>query len=150
MQDRKQQFEALMSQYGEHHQNDTNIKMHCLAIPLIYFSALALLWCLLSLLPIALNLVWVIALMVCIYYLRLSVKHGLLMSVLTVLMLLAIEWLSTTPVSVLWSSITVFVSMWILQFWGHKIEGKKPSFFEDLRFLLIGPLWWSDHFVKRS
>jgi uncharacterized membrane protein YGL010W len=30
---------------------------------------------------------------------------------------------------------------WIGQFYGHKIEGKKPSFLKDLEFLLIGPLW---------
>ena len=38
-------------------------------------------------------------------------------------------------------SLTVFVVAWIGQFIGHKIEGKKPSFFDDLRFLLIGPLF---------
>jgi uncharacterized membrane protein YGL010W len=38
-----------------------------------------------------------------------------------------------------WASI--FVVAWIGQFVGHKIEGKKPSFFEDLQFLLIGPAW---------
>jgi uncharacterized membrane protein YGL010W len=41
----------------------------------------------------------------------------------------------------LYASITIFVIGWIGQFWGHKIEGKKPSFAKDLQFLLIGPLW---------
>ena len=42
----------------------------------------------------------------------------------------------------LWqSSIIVFVLAWIGQFYGHKIEGIKPSFFEDLQFLMIGPAW---------
>ena len=35
----------------------------------------------------------------------------------------------------------IFVLAWIGQFIGHKIEGEKPSFFEDLQFLLIGPDW---------
>jgi uncharacterized membrane protein YGL010W len=35
----------------------------------------------------------------------------------------------------------IFVVAWIGQFIGHRIEGRKPSFFEDLRFLLIGPLF---------
>jgi uncharacterized membrane protein YGL010W len=39
--------------------------------------------------------------------------------------------------------------MWVLQFIGHKIEGKKPSFFDDLRFLLVGPAWWWMHLLKR-
>jgi uncharacterized membrane protein YGL010W len=27
------------------------------------------------------------------------------------------------------------------QFYGHRVEGKKPSFLKDLQFLLIGPAW---------
>ena len=38
-------------------------------------------------------------------------------------------------------SLILFVVMWVLQFIGHHIEGKKPSFFKDLQFLLIGPAW---------
>ena len=37
--------------------------------------------------------------------------------------------------------IALFVLAWIGQFWGHKVEGKKPSFFKDLQFLMIGPAW---------
>ena len=39
------------------------------------------------------------------------------------------------------TSLIIFVIAWIGQFIGHKIEGKKPSFFEDIQFLLIGPAW---------
>ena len=39
----------------------------------------------------------------------------------------------------------VFVFSWIGQFIGHKIEGKKPSFLEDLLFLLVGPAWIFEH-----
>ncbi len=35
----------------------------------------------------------------------------------------------------------LFVLAWIGQFYGHKVEGKKPSFFKDIQFLLIGPAW---------
>jgi uncharacterized membrane protein YGL010W len=42
----------------------------------------------------------------------------------------------------LWvTSLVIFVAAWIGQFIGHAIEGKRPSFFKDLQFLLIGPLW---------
>ncbi|MGE4620305.1 MAG: DUF962 domain-containing protein [Planctomycetota bacterium] len=37
--------------------------------------------------------------------------------------------------------IGLFVGGWILQFVGHGIEGNKPSFMKDPRFLLIGPLF---------
>jgi uncharacterized membrane protein YGL010W len=46
-------------------------------------------------------------------------------------------------------SIALFVVAWIGQFIGHKIEGKKPSFFEDLRFLLIGPLFVLSFLYRR-
>lgn len=35
----------------------------------------------------------------------------------------------------------LFIVSWILQLIGHKIEGKKPSFIDDLLFLFIGPIW---------
>lgn len=31
---------------------------------------------------------------------------------------------------------------WTFQFVGHAFEGKKPSFVEDKRALVIGALWW--------
>ena len=37
--------------------------------------------------------------------------------------------------------VAVFAVTWVAQFIGHAIEGKKPSFFEDVQFLLIGPIW---------
>lgn len=38
---------------------------------------------------------------------------------------------------------------WIFQFIGHKVEGKKPSFFEDVQYLWVGPLFvLSRLFVK--
>ena len=43
----------------------------------------------------------------------------------------------------------LFVLAWIGQFIGHKVEGKKPSFFKDLQFLLIGPAWLMS-FVYRA
>ncbi|MGB0356383.1 MAG: Mpo1-like protein, partial [Opitutales bacterium] len=46
-------------------------------------------------------------------------------------------------------SLSIFVVAWILQFIGHKIEGKKPSFFQDIIFLMIGPLWTLSFVYKR-
>jgi len=51
----------------------------------------------------------------------------------------------------LWEScLVVFVIAWIGQFIGHKIEGKKPSFLDDLRFLLIGPIWLLHFILKKA
>ena len=52
-----------------------------------------------------------------------------------------VSWMATLSVSLLVLSVAIFVFAWIGQFIGHKIEGQKPSFFEDVQFLMIGPLW---------
>ena len=44
----------------------------------------------------------------------------------------------------------VFVLAWIGQFVGHKVEGKKPSFFKDVQFLMIGPLWLLADVYRRA
>ena len=49
--------------------------------------------------------------------------------------------LATLPWPLWLSSVAIFVIAWIGQFIGHAIEGRRPSFFKDLQFLLIGPLW---------
>ena len=51
----------------------------------------------------------------------------------------------------LWkASVVIFVIAWIIQFYGHKIEGKKPSFLDDIKFLMIGPAWILDDLFKRK
>ena len=57
-------------------------------------------------------------------------------------------YISFHPTHVLETSIAVFVIAWIGQFYGHKVEGKKPSFLEDLAFLLIGPLWVTESILR--
>ena len=47
-----------------------------------------------------------------------------------------------------YTSLTIFVIAWIGQFYGHHIEGKKPSFMKDLQFLLIGPAWVFEKLTK--
>ena len=46
-------------------------------------------------------------------------------------------------------SVIIFAVAWVFQFIGHKIEGKKPSFLEDLQFLLIGPAWLMSFIYKK-
>ena len=36
----------------------------------------------------------------------------------------------------------LFIAGWVLQFAGHVVEGKRPEFFNDWRFLLVGLRWW--------
>ncbi|ELX8647748.1 DUF962 domain-containing protein [Vibrio vulnificus] len=136
-------LEQWLDAYGESHQNSTNQKIHTFAVPGIFFSIVALIWSLPSLpLPVlSLNWVWVAALPVWWFYYRLSLSIFLMMLGYT-LASIALAWsveLLGLPLAEM--AVGLFVVLWIFQFVGHKIEGKKPSFFEDLKFLLIGPVW---------
>lgn len=38
----------------------------------------------------------------------------------------------------------LYVTGWILLFIGHAVEGKRPEFLRDWRFLFFGVRWWYD------
>ena len=124
--------DILLAHYGESHQNPRNELIHFFAIPLIILSLCGLLFALHPWLAYA----FIGASMV--YYARLNwVFFGIMcgFSALTIGALHAMG----SRVMVL--SIVIFVGAWIAQFIGHKIEGKKPSFFEDIQYLWVGPLF---------
>lgn len=146
------QIDRLLMQYSESHQNRTNIAIHAIAVPAIYLVTLGLLWSLPmpDFLPET-DVTWahIVALPVLYYYFSLSGAIGAAMTLLTIISFGVIKLVALTAVPVWQFCLALFVVMWILQFVGHKIEGKKPSFFEDLRFLLVGPAWWWTHWFKR-
>jgi uncharacterized membrane protein YGL010W len=73
---------------------------------------------------------------------------GLLLSF--ILLLALTQWLAGLPWPLWVTSLVIFVVAWIGQFIGHAIEGKRPSFFKDVQFLLIGPLWLAAAAYRRS
>jgi uncharacterized membrane protein YGL010W len=146
------QIEYLLNEYGESHKNKTNIIIHTVAVPAIYFVTLALIWIIPT--PTFLDyfdVTWahILVMPTLYYYFRLSGPIGAAMTLLSVLSLYGIKLLESLDISVLQFSTVLFVVMWILQFIGHHIEGKKPSFLKDLQFLLVGPAWWWGHWLKR-
>jgi len=126
-------IDVLLARYGESHRNPVNELIHIVCIPAIVFSLLGILW---ALHPAVALLVVAAALA---YYVTLSRTFALGMGVMAGAMLLVLAMLPNG--TVLPTAIGVFVAAWLGQFVGHHIEGKKPSFFDDLRFLLIGPLF---------
>ena len=135
-----------LSEYGVSHQNPTNKLLHWICVPLIMLTVFGLLWSL-PVLPLFsdispwLNWATITAAGLLLYYLVISpaLAAGVLIAFL--LLLLVTQWLSTLPWPLWLVSLTIFVVAWIGQFVGHAIEGKRPSFFKDVQFLLIGPLW---------
>jgi uncharacterized membrane protein YGL010W len=125
-------IDGLLARYGESHRNPANERIHFVAIPLIMLGLLGLL----AAIHPAFAYAFVAASLV--YYARLSTVFLLCMALLSALGLALVHAMGTW---VLPLSSGIFIAAWIAQFVGHKLEGKKPSFFEDLQYLWVGPLF---------
>jgi uncharacterized membrane protein YGL010W len=124
--------DQLLAHYEESHRNPRNERIHFVAIPLIMLSLLGLL----SAIHPWVAFAFVLASMV--YYARLSTVFLVAMAALSVLGLALVHAMGERVLTI---SIALFVGAWIAQFVGHRIEGKKPSFFEDLQYLWVGPIF---------
>jgi uncharacterized membrane protein YGL010W len=153
-------IEQWIEEYGESHQNSTNKAIHWICVPLIMLSLLALI----SIIPfpihdivlfgingekVLLNWTIIFLLFAVIFYLRLSIAIAMGMLLIAIGMIASINWIELFDPTIWKLSLSIFVIAWIGQFVGHKIEGKKPSFFEDLQFLLIGPAWLLSFIYKK-
>ena len=128
-----------LDEYSESHQDKTNKAIHWVCVPAILFSIIGIL-AHFSALFTALILV-----LTFVFYARLDLVLAVAMAALLVVM----AWLIfILPVGVGFY-IAIFVLAWMGQFYGHKVEGKKPSFFKDLQFLLIGPVWCMDAYLGK-
>ena len=151
-------IDELLSEYGESHRDQTNKIIHWICVTLILFSVVGLIASIPSggvqqFLgrgnPYA-NWAAVVLILVLIYYVSLSIPLGVGMLLFAVLCLYVARLIMQSDVAPLWLvSIIIFVVAWIGQFYGHKLEGKKPSFLKDIQFLLIGPAWLL-HFIYRK
>lgn len=140
--------------YAVSHQNPVNKLIHWFAVPVIYFTVFGLLWQVPM--PFTLfaeqQITWpmVLCVPVLAFYFSLSFALGVGMTLFTALVIFLLRWFEQHIALQIWQlSLVLFVVMWILQFIGHKIEGKKPSFFQDLAFLLIGPAWLMGFLLQR-
>lgn len=145
-------FEDWMDEYSVSHQHPTNQLIHKVCVPFIMLSVLGILWSIptpaLFLQVPYLNWATIFSAGALAFYLSLNAAMFIGMLVQSVLMLAVCAWLAGLGV-LLPASLVTFVIAWILQFWGHKLEGKSPSFLTDLAFLLIGPLWVTRALYKR-
>ena len=133
-----------LEKYGESHQHPTNVLIHKIFVPLIMFSVIGLLWAIpkpsiLSSLPY-LNFGMLLVFVSLLFYFSMGLKIFLGMIIIISPIVYGNILLENHPHQLV-MMISIFVFSWIMQFVGHKIEGKKPSFIEDLLFLLVGPVW---------
>lgn len=137
-----------LDEYAQGHVDPLNQKFHFACIPLIVFSV----WGMLRAVPVGtdlVNLATVSGVLAIVYYIRLSAPLALGAALAFVVMYAGVLALKAAVGSyLLAASVAIFVVSWVGQFVGHKSEGKKPSFFKDLQFLLIGPLWELAHLYR--
>lgn len=149
-------IDQLFAEYAENHQNQTNKGIHWICVPLIFWSILGFI----ALIPAphffvrhfgAISIVSLVAvILVSVFYFRLSCRIALIMIILMFLMEHLVYYVNVNFEHRSWIVfVAVFTLSWIGQFYGHKIEGKKPSFLKDLQFLLIGPIWLL-HFILKK
>ena len=154
--------DVYFDKYSESHQNHTNEIIHWICVPAIVFSLFGLIWAipfpyleLLGKYNGYVNWASFLIAFAIYYYYKLS-------PVLSYFMLLLMMFFSAGIVSLekmhntagwplMWQvCLGIFVIAWIGQFIGHKIEGKKPSFLDDVKFLLIGPIWLLHFILKKA
>lgn len=124
-------IDHLIGQYAESHRHPTNVLIHWICVPIIV-------WCVLAFAYVGHPvLAYALVLASLAYYALLSLPLTAVMLVFSILCLLSLPHVPYLG----WVALALFVITWVFQFVGHKIEGKKPSFLDDLRFLLIGPLF---------
>lgn len=142
-----------LGEYGESHTNHTNKTIHWICVPAIFFSIVGLLYSVKVPLRIDghhLNIAIFAIVLITLYYLRLSISLGIGMFIFGVLCLLICHIIEKyVPIPLWLVCVIIFVIAWIGQFYGHSVEGKKPSFLKDIQFLLIGPMWLMSFIYKK-
>jgi len=147
-------IQSWLDEYGDSHRNPMNKRIHWVCVPLIMLSVLGFLWGAprpgaFAAFGAYANWATLVILASLLYYALLSPRLAAGMLIVSAVMCLVLQLLAGLPWPLWWTSLAIFVGAWIGQFIGHKIEGKKPSFFKDLQFLLIGPVWLLADAYKR-
>ena len=136
-----------LNEYSKYHKNQTNKIIHWFCIPLIMLSLFGLLS--IPHMQINLfnavyniNLTHVLIIGSIIFYVRLSITITIGMLLISIGLINIVDYLDAyKEIYLLYFYTILFIFSWAIQFIGHKIEGKKPAFIKDLKFLLIGPAW---------
>ncbi len=146
-------IQQWLDEYGESHKNETNKMIHWICVPAIFFSLVGLFYGIK--LPffigyIQLNVAIILIALAVIYYAGLSRTIWIGMLLFGLFCLWICHMVEKSGILPLWLfCVIVFIVAWIGQFYGHKVEGKKPSFLKDLQFLLIGPAWLMSFIYKK-
>ena len=140
-------IQMWLDEYGESHQNKTNKMIHWVCVPLIFWTVIAFIYAIPT--PQVFSEIWehlnwasISVIITVLFYLRLSFSLTIGMTAFILLCYTTVVAFDNTFSGYLVISAAVaFVILWAFQFYGHEVEGKKPSFFKDVQYLMIGPAW---------
>jgi uncharacterized membrane protein YGL010W len=145
-----------LDDYAVSHRHPTNKALHWICVPVIVWCVMGLLWCIPTpeaihaQVPFA-NWAALAVAAALVYYAWLSVPLALgALPVLLVMLWSVGEVARFSPLPLWIVCAVLFVLAWIGQFIGHAIEGRRPSFFKDVQFLLVGPLWLLADVYRRA
>ena len=137
--------DTWMVEYAYSHQHPVNKIIHRICIPVIIFSLAGMLRVIpFPEFPVSLfilNWATIFLFIVLVYYFYLSWRLAIGMLICTLMLYAILLWLESTVTNLGQISVILFIIGWFGQFIGHTIEKKRPSFFLDIQFLLIGPLF---------
>ena len=141
-----------LAAYAESHRHPTNVAIHLAGVPVIVIATLGLLWAL----PVGAWLglpapwaAWVngatlAAVPAMLFYARLSAAAVAIMALWFAASVATILGVQALGLPLVGTMLALWVAAWAVQFVGHHVEGAKPSFVDELPFLLIGPLFVTD------
>lgn len=148
-------IQQWLDEYGESHQNKLNKRIHWFCVPQIFWTVMAAIFVipvpsLLSDVSPHLNWATIMIAVTILYYATLSISLTIGMTIFSVACYASIVAFDAAfPGNLLIFAAIYFVALWALQFYGHEVEGKKPSFFKDVQYLMIGPAWLMSFIYKK-
>jgi uncharacterized membrane protein YGL010W len=153
-------IDIYFDEYAASHRNPTNKLVHWICVPLIVFSILGLVWAIpfpyikfLGSFNGFFNWASFLIAFAVFYYYKLSPVLSYIMLIVLFAFCYGIigltAWQAAGGPALSLVCLVIFMLSWAGQFYGHQVEGKKPSFLTDLKFLLIGPVWLL-HFVLKK
>ncbi len=136
-----QSLNGWLQDYERSHRHPVNRTLNWICLPQTAFA----IWLGLKCVPLGneiINVATLAGLGAWLLYLRLSPPLALGMIVVLPALyagVVAVETISGRYAP--WLALAIFVEAWISQLIGRDVEGTRPTLIEDLRFLLVGPLW---------
>jgi uncharacterized membrane protein YGL010W len=142
-------IDEFLNEYGKTHRNPRNQLIHFFCVPVILISSLAFGWPL-SMAMLGSEAAWApyvnvatvaSILMLVAFYSRLGWRAVAAMVVFLGVSIAVIMAVESSPLPLILTAVIAWIAAWLVQLIGHNIEGAKPSFLDDVVFLLIGPLF---------